>query len=252
MAVGGGAVLGGCRNLLSGGTGLGGEGSVDYTDGRLRERPRSTIKLDPDVPTRLHPVGFREERDAYLFVPESVNPKNPSPLVVTLHGANAWGRGGTKPFIDLAEEAGVILASPSSEDRTWDVIHGGFGPDVAFVDRTLEFVFERYRIDEARLGVLGFSDGATYALSLGITNGDLFSHVIAMSPGFMAPGEPHGKPPIFISHGIGDNVLPIDRTSRAIVPELKEDGYDILYREFDGGHAHPPEIEQAALDWFLR
>jgi len=35
----------------------------------------------------------------------------------------------------------------------------------------------------------GFSDGASYALSVGITNGDLFTHVIAFSPGFVAPAR---------------------------------------------------------------
>ncbi len=31
----------------------------------------------------------------------------------------------------------------------------------------------------------GFSDGASYALSLGVPNGDLFTHIVAFSPGFM-------------------------------------------------------------------
>lgn len=31
----------------------------------------------------------------------------------------------------------------------------------------------------------GFSDGASYALSLGLPNGNLFSHIVAFSPGFM-------------------------------------------------------------------
>ena len=33
----------------------------------------------------------------------------------------------------------------------------------------------------------GFSDGASYALSLGAANGDLFTHIAAFSPGFMRP-----------------------------------------------------------------
>jgi phospholipase/carboxylesterase len=31
----------------------------------------------------------------------------------------------------------------------------------------------------------GFSDGASYALSLDLTNGDLFASLIAFSPGFI-------------------------------------------------------------------
>jgi predicted esterase len=36
-----------------------------------------------------------------------------------------------------------------------------------------------------------------------------------------------------------------------IVPELRNAGYDVTYREFDGGHEVPAEISEEALDWFL-
>jgi poly(3-hydroxybutyrate) depolymerase len=42
-------------------------------------------------------------------------------------------------------------------------------------------------VDPQRICVSGFSDGASYALSLGLANGDLFTHVAAFSPGFMRP-----------------------------------------------------------------
>lgn len=50
-------------------------------------------------------------------------------------------------------------------------------------------VLSNYAVDTTRLGVGGFSDGASYALSLGLTNGDLFTHVIAFSPGALYPKE---------------------------------------------------------------
>jgi phospholipase/carboxylesterase len=98
----------------------------------------------------------------------------------------------------------------------------------------------------------GFSDGASYALSLGITNGDLFTHVLAFSPGLMAPAGRTGSPRIFVSHGVRDGVLPIDRCSRSIVPELKRGGYDVLYREFDGEHSISLEIALEAIGWFTQ
>jgi phospholipase/carboxylesterase len=36
---------------------------------------------------------------------------------------------------------------------------------------------------------------------------------------------------------VRDGVLPIDRCSRRIVPELKRGGFDVLYREFVGEHS---------------
>jgi phospholipase/carboxylesterase len=49
---------------------------------------------------------------------------------------------------------------------------------VAVIDRCLRSVFERYAIDAA-LAIGGFSNGASYAVSLGVDNGELFTHVIA-------------------------------------------------------------------------
>jgi phospholipase/carboxylesterase len=59
---------------------------------------------------------------------------------------------------------------------------------------------------------------------LGINNGDLFTHVLAFSPGFVAPAAWVGMPRIFVSHGTRDEVLPIDFCSRKIVPMLKHAG----------------------------
>ena len=108
----------------------------------------------------------------------------------------------------------------------------------------------RAEVDPKRLAVGGFSDGASYALSLGLTNGDLFTHVLAFSPGFMAPGDSHGKPRLFLSHGTDDRVLPIDQCSRRVVPQVRRAGYDVTYREFDGPHTVPEEVAREAVDWF--
>ena len=144
-----------------------------------------------------------------------------------------------------------VSRSPASRGRTWDVILGDYGPDVAFLDRALAAAFARCAVDPARLAIGGFSDGASYALSLGLTNGDLFGHVLAYSPGFAAPAGQRGHPRLFVSHGTRDEVLPIDVCSRRIVPRLKGAGYDVTYREFDGPHTVPPEIAREGLDWFL-
>ena len=111
-------------------------------------------------------------------------------------------------------------------------------------------VFQRLPVDLTRLAVGGFSDGASYAISLGLTNGDLFSHVLAFSPGFAAPARRRGRPRLFISHGTRDRVLPIDACSRRLVPELRQAGYQVRYREFQGGHAIPAAITRDAVAWF--
>ena len=103
--------------------------------------------------------------------------------------------------------------------------------------------------DASRIAVGGFSGGASYAISLGLINGDLFKRVTAFSPGFVIDGAPQGKPRFFISHGTRDRILPIDRCGRSIAADLKSRGYDTAFREFDGGHEIPGEVMREALRW---
>jgi predicted esterase len=141
------------------------------------------------------------------------------------------------------------VLAPDSRRGTWDAIRGDFGEDVDFVDRALERVFGTIGVDPERVAVGGFSDGATYALSLALINGDLFRRVLAFSPGFVVGGTPHGKPRCFISHGTADPILPIDRCSRVIVAALRKRDYDITYREFEGGHEVPASIAREGMAW---
>ena len=141
-----------------------------------------------------------------------------------LHGAGGSGAGVRFAFA-IAEELGVVVLAPDSRGRTWDAIHGKFGPDVTFISAALQHALARVAVDLRRLAVGGFSDGASYALSLGIANGDLFTHVLAFSPGFIVPTQRRGKPAVFISHGTQDDVLPVAQTSQVIVPDLQNRGY---------------------------
>jgi phospholipase/carboxylesterase len=168
-----------------------------------------------------------------------------------LHGAGGSARH-TLPLLQkLADEKGLILLVPDSRGRTWDAIAEGYGPDVSYIDRALEQIFGRYNIEPSRVAVGGFSDGASYALSLGGTNGDLFTHVLAFSPGFMAPAAQRGSPSLFISHGTRDRVLPVESCSRKIVPAAKRAGYRVEYMKFEGPHVVPPEVTRRATEWFL-
>ena len=171
------------------------------------------------------------------------------PLLVFLHGATQSGSGMVRRVGPAAEEAGVVLVAPDSRATTWDAIRGNFAEDVDYLNRVLEHVFARVAVDPARVAIGGFSDGATYALSLGIGNGDLFPRIVACSPGFVISMPPQGRPRCFVSHGTSDQILPIDRCSRVIVPRLKAQGYDVTFREFEGRHEVPPAVATEALHW---
>lgn len=171
----------------------------------------------------------------------------PLRLVVMLHGAGGVASSAINILREEADRHHLLILAPKSTAATWDVITGGYGPDVRNLDRLLTEIATVYPL--RGYTVAGFSDGASYALSLGLTNGDIFDSVIAFSPGFHAAEATHGRPHVFVSHGTEDQVLPIDRSSRRIVPALEKSGYDVAYHEFAGGHAVPKAIQRMAVQW---
>ena len=216
--------------------------------GRLRARPAPpTGSITPG----LTPVEVGPGAVGSLYVPASYVVSTPLPLVLALHGAGGTAVGPMNLLRPYADSDAFAVLSVKSRNSTWDVLYGGYGPDVLVIDEALEWCFRRCNIDPARVFVEGFSDGASYALGIGITNGDLFRGILAFSPGFVPRATPQGRPGIFISHGTVDEILPIADTSRRIVPELRAQKYDVVYREFVGPHRVPPDIARAGIDWML-
>jgi phospholipase/carboxylesterase len=216
---------------------------------RLRSRPGAVgVRLGAG----RHPLPPGAGGRGFLYVPESVAASgSAAPLLVLLHGA-----GRTLPDQDAivaeADRRGFVLVVPAAANHTWDLMmSGSYAGDIGRLDAALAGGFAAAPIDPAHLCLAGFSDGASYALSVGLQNGDLFSHLIAFSPGFIGPGRPVGAPRVFVSHGTGDRVLPIDRTGRRVVASLELRELDHTFHEFDGGHSMPAAIRSAAFDWFL-
>lgn len=200
------------------------------------------------LPPGKHPLGLNLSRDGFIYVPEGRTVGEPLPLMVLLHGATGRAEG-WESAIALADEAGLALMAPDSRGTTWDVVRGSYGPDVSFINAALEETFSHVQVDPGRIALAGFSDGASYALGLGIGNGDLFTHLVAWSPGFAPVVTRRGQPKIFISHGTQDQILSVQVTRGQIVPELRESGYSVIYEEFEGPHQIPREIAVQAIEW---
>lgn len=211
----------------------------------LRARPRSVASssLRPGTST----VPLDNGRSGRLRVPDG----EIAGLVVALHGAGGQATGGIRLFDQVADRLGLVLLAPASAGTTWAMLRRGTDRDTPALDAALDNLFQAHPFDPAKVAVAGFSDGASYALSLGLANGTLFPKVVAFSPGFEAADRYQGRPAFFITHGTRDEVLPISRTSRRVVPALRHNGYDVTYREFDGGHVIPPELAREAAEWIV-
>ena len=175
----------------------------------------------------------------------------PRALIVALHGAGGTPAGALEAFGGGLDEPGLVVIAPQSKGQTWSILRSERDLDLETVNLALAAAYERCEIDRDRIAVGGFSDGATYALTLGVSNGDLFPAVIAFSPGGIVAGEQRGVPRFFVSHGTHDSVLPIGRAGDAVAKKLRSAGYPVTYRRFDGDHEVPDAISEAAVRWFL-
>tara|TARA_R110002051_G_scaffold89259_1_gene157410 strand:- start:237 stop:1025 length:789 start_codon:yes stop_codon:yes gene_type:complete len=204
-----------------------------YAAGRLRAR------IDPDrrppEPGHLTRALGLDDRDAFLFVPASLDLSQPVPLVLALHGAGQAAADLLGEIDREAARAGVVVVSVSSRASTWDLSGGPVGADAAFIDQALQAVFDQVAIDPQRLAVLGMSDGASYALSTGMVNGDLFTDVIAFAPvRFVAPSS-RGRPRFYVSSGRRDMGTSY-ANQRNMVRQLEGFGYPVRHHAHGGGH----------------
>ncbi|MEU6077654.1 phospholipase [Micromonospora sp. NPDC047074] len=220
------------------------------------ENPRhGRLTARPAAPTALAAAGLAPLTDAHgaplamVYAPEPLDGP-PYTLVLLLHGAGGSARQGLDLLLPIADAHRLLLVAPQAASSSWDLIVEGFGVDVRRIDGLLATAFAGYPV--ARVAFGGFSDGASYALTLGLTNGDLVDAVVAFSPGFAAPLVTHGRPRVYVSHGVDDPVLPVDVCSRRLVPRLRALGHDVTYDEFAGPHEVPSDVRARAAAWLAR
>ena len=203
------------------------------------------------IPYGQSRLGLSDDgRDGTLFIPKSYKPGTKMPLVIMLHGFSGWGDNQRRLF-DLAEELGFIVVAPESRDITWGKEAPGFDQDVRYIGAAFRHVGSIVDVDFDRVALGGQSDGAGYALTMGLAYGDTFNHLIILAGGgLIEPIRRQGKPKIFMAQGVKDTTMPPDVSGRKNYKLLKDD-YDVTYREHEGGHGTPLAITREALLWFL-
>lgn len=204
----------------------------------------------PLAPGR-HALQFPQGREAVLVVPEALDLARPVPLLVLFHGAGGEANKVLPHFVRWARARRFLLLAPQSMYATWDIVIGGHGPDLERLEAALQQVAGHFALDAGRLAFAGFSDGGSYALCVGLTNGDVASHVVALSAGFMNTFVQHGSPRVFLAHGRSDTQLPFETSARPHAQRLLESGVDLTLLPFDGDHVILPWVVEQAMDFFL-
>lgn len=103
-------------------------------------------------------LGENERGFFMVALPTRYDPARRYPLVVVLHGPGQTAKDAAPHYLPHLTEAGCIVLLPTTLDAR-DLWHA---PDeVSHVYRLMEWVARRYRIDFRRLGLTGYTSGAT-------------------------------------------------------------------------------------------
>lgn len=214
----------------------------------------------------------------FVRLPENYDSEKSYPLVVGLHG----GGSSLDAFIEIMPEVDFIYVAPQAP-YTW-LIDGELGYDWAlwpsgngelsnrasnlledYIADLVKHLDKKYKVRDFYL--MGFSQGAVYTYIAGIKNHHLLNGLIVMSgPGLLEPlispftGEQTDnwlkrkyiaeakKLKIFIAHAKNDNRVKYKLAikSRDV---LKDHGYDVTFRDFEGGHNIDEDVIKSVVEW---
>ena len=224
-------------------------------DAALVERLQAAALRDDETRTGvLHAENERTVRGGFsVYVPETYDAGTPLPLVVALHGGHGHGRDFLWSWLREARARAIVIA-PTSRALTWSIM-GGPDVDAEPLRQMVDFVDGRYAVDRARVLLTGMSDGGTYALLCGLTDGMPYTHLApacgALHPFLIGNGglaRARGRP-IYLVHGALDWMFPVP-TARVSRDVLTTAGARLVYREIpDLSHTYPREENTRILDW---
>ncbi|KWV60134.1 phospholipase [Bradyrhizobium macuxiense] len=188
-----------------------------------------------------------------MYVPEYYTPERTWPLVMALHGGSGNGRSFLWSWLRDARSRGAILVAPTATGSTWALM--GDDTDTPNLNRIIDQVRERWRIDETRMLLTGMSDGGTFSYVTGLDGASRFTHLAPVAATFhplmaeVADAERLRGLPIFITHGRLDWMFPV-QTARQTQGLLSAAGAKVTYCEIDDlSHCYPREINAEILQW---
>ncbi|RIK68333.1 MAG: hypothetical protein DCC65_03845 [Planctomycetota bacterium] len=218
-----------------------GDGDLDF----IRDDPRYKKILGK---ARASGGATRVEPQTKVTLPKKYNKAKAAPLLVVLH---PWGGDMNETaarWQPVADKLGAILLTPQGTYRLPDG-HYRWDTDLDLVEHNVleavESVMDQYKVDEDRVAVAGFSQGAWAAFGLAVRNPDLFTALIAIGGHFdksleaEADGEDLSDLVVVIMHGEEDEEEVLE-SARVAEKFFRKMDCDVTVKEYAGvGHEYP-------------
>jgi poly(3-hydroxybutyrate) depolymerase len=210
--------------------------------------PASTVAAQPTAPTAqpikvvFHSGG--RERFYYLYVPKSVDPSFPAPVLLLLHGSESHPATFLPTWIADADREGIILASPKSlADYGWRIRDDS--PDL--MRDVIDDVAAKHPINRRRLYLFGSSGGAVHALTLAVLESQYFA-AVAIHAGswreknsFQALQFARRKVPVWMAVGTLDEYFSV-QSVRDTEAALRSAGHPVEVVVIKGHHHNYGEV----------
>lgn len=175
-----------------------------------------------------------------------VFPEAPIDLGGLYGDSRAWWR------LDLARLEAELAAGKPRDHR--GEVPDGLVEARAHASRLVDAVKERFAVDDRRLVLGGFSQGAMLALDLALHREAPPGAVVLLSGTLIAEAEWQPRlarlagVPVFQAHGEGDMLLPY-AVAEVLRDRLRDAGADLAWHAFAGGHEIPPAVLAALAGW---
>jgi predicted esterase len=188
------------------------------------------------------------QRPWVLYIPPGYKPAQPSPLLVILHGAvsretiseNPQEDANRDAFLQLARDLDAFAVFPSGQAGAtwWDRV------GMENIRNLVRTVKRQYNIDDDRVAMAGFSDGASAAFLHAMVDPTDYAAFVALN-GHMGVGSRDGglatyapnmmNTPIYAVTTDRDELYPSEKM-RSIITMARKAGGDLFYRELEGAH----------------
>ncbi|QED50105.1 esterase [Cytobacillus dafuensis] len=198
--------------------------------------------------------------------PAKVNPNQTYPALFMMHGIGS-NEQNMLSLVDGLEEHFFIFSIrghlPQPPGYCFFTIQGYgkphreiFDTGVSKLTSFIEYAADQYPIDSSRLYLLGFSQGAILAKTLGLILGNRIKGIVALSgyiPAFVKEEysiKPVDQLSVFISHGEFDNILPYEWGVES-TEFYRELGTIVTFQSYQEGHTISLKNQQDFTKWLL-
>jgi phospholipase/carboxylesterase len=193
---------------------------------------------NPPAIILLHGYGSNE-KDLFSF-----SAQLPGKYLILSARAPIEMGGGSYAWYALDFSTGKTVFSFQEEEKSRKAI-------IALIEQ----VSKKYHLNTKEIYLCGFSQGAIMSYSVALTRPDLVKGIAAMSgrlleeiKPYTATNEQLKQLRIFISHGLNDQVLPV-QDGRNAATYLKTKGITPLYKEYTEGHGINGNMLHDLVDW---